>query len=395
MVNFYTNTEYGDTMERTFVGRVELGGLRGLKGGVELGPGLNILLGPNTSGKTSILESISFSIVPNLSDVREGFSKLLVMEASRGSEKHALDSIVCGKDALPCSYLISGSGEEEGYQSKRLCTKIYKKERVESRGIVLSGAVDVLLNPLARKGCVLTISLGAESLGFGISSPSPTPDLCFKEELSLGMVTSGVLPYNHIDSLIGRLKREKPGLLEDFSIRLDGAEYKVDLGSDPWNQMVALVSENSGVPIAFYSIGRGLQRAFQILLLSHVSNILLVDEIESSMHPQLLSQVAVGLAEASRQRQVIVTSQSLEAATMLALAILGEKEPTGDRERLSSALDKHCGSDGSGHPELDERISLVITRRLGSEVKSLTLHGCDALTQIAGSRDARLSYRIL
>ena len=44
------------------VEKLKVSGFRGLEGEVSFGPGLNLIMGPNNSGKTTLLEAIMFSL---------------------------------------------------------------------------------------------------------------------------------------------------------------------------------------------------------------------------------------------------------------------------------------------------------------------------------------------
>ena len=361
-----------------YVENVILGGIRGLKGKISLGLGLNIILGPNNSGKTTLLEALAFSLIPNLGDVIESMSKLLIIVASRGSERHALESLVSETPGEPCSTLNIGGN------AKEICSKVEKSIRIESHGISLQSVVNLTIRSKYRN-CFINIHLRKDSLSLGVEGKE-----CFKEEkLRLGVLTGGLLPYNQFDVYIGNMKQKDPDTLEKMVIELSDASYRVDLGSDPWNEMVALIREAGRKPVVFYSIGRGLQRAFQLLVLSKLSDMVIIDEVESAMHPELLREVASNLARIARDKQIIATTHSAEVAVMLASAVLDPDNPTGDRDKLASIAQEYC----SRNP--NPPLNLVILRRKGSTISSMTLKGCDAVLHIAGTTDPRLSYRFI
>ena len=190
---------------------------------------------------------------------------------------------------------------------------------------------------------------------------------------------------------LGLLKAKEPEALEKLRVTIAGSEYTVDVGSDIWGRAVALVSEvRNGRRVftaLFYGIGRGLQRALQMKLPAMTSDILLIDEIENSLHPELAGEVAASLAQSVGEgKQIIATTQSLEMATMLASAAL-DGEVTSDRDEL---LERLVGCHETRMP-----LSLVVLNREGREVRSLILEGCEAARHIAGMRDPRLSYRLL
>jgi len=368
-------------IDHVYIKQVTIGGIRGLQGTIPFSPGLNIVLGPNNSGKTSLLEALTLSLVPNLGDVRESISKLLTLEASRGSEKHALESLTTDTPAEPCSLIYI-----PGRETVNSCSRIEKTSRIESKGISLETVVELKIKSKTRN-CQITLNLGKTSMQLGVAGPD-----CMKKTIRLGILTSGILPYNQFDTFIGYLKQREPDEIEELTITLEGRKYTVDLGTDPWNEMVALIREESTTPTNFYSIGKGLQRAFQILVLSKVSDIIAVDEVESAMHPELLRKIAVSLAEITRGKQAIAITQSMEATTMMASAIVNPEKTTGDREELREIIGEYCLEED---PDIRNRISLTVLDKHENTINSIHLKGCDALTHIAGSKDPRLSYRYL
>ncbi len=375
-------------MDSIYVSKVNFGLFRGLQGSVRLTEGLNIILGRNNSGKTTLLEAIAAVFLANLSDVREDISKFLVQMASRGSERHALWSIVPeGIDMVrPCVVLERSYVQE----SNIYCTKIKNIIRYESAGIRIEPVVEVHLESEARE-CSIRFNLSKRGLSISAKG-NCTKTTQLKEGMkSLGVITSGVLPYNLLDSLIGLLKRESPGEIENMFIRLGEEIYSIDLAADPWNEMVAITSvrindERKAIP--FYAIGRGLQRVFQMLTLAGLSDILLIDEIESAMHPNLLRELALRLAELSQDGiQIITTTQSLEAAVMLASATL-DKKVVSTQDELLEKVEDAC-------QKAKPRIGLIILETIDNKVKSLLYRGCDAIKHIATTIDPRLSYVLL
>ena len=364
---------------------VSLQGFRALNGDIELGARLNIVVGPNTSGKTSLLEAALTSLVLNYTDIRLTNYYLLIMNASRGSEKHSLASMAPREGSSVRACTVMG-GEEA-------CIRITKKGRQESRGHQIVPVIEVSIEA-EKRHCKLEYIMGPGDLHIKAEGKE-----CFSNEIDVGLLTPGVMPYNFFDRLLARLKREQ-GSLDAFTIELAGRRFRVDLAGDDWDEMAAYVVEEGGQGkpemVVFYSVGRGLQRGLQYLLQLSTADIVLVDEIESAMHPELLEVVAAKTAEAVKNgKQVVVTTQSLEAARMLAAALVtSDTQAWRSPPRLLEET-RHTCTDPEAEENLEHLLALIVTDRQGSNIRSLRLTGCSALSHIAGSRDIRLSYTLI
>jgi hypothetical protein len=176
--------------------------------------------------------------------------------------------------------------------------------------------------------------------------------------------------------------------------------FRVDVASDDWGMLSAYLSEEGekGHPstVSFYSVGRGLQRALLLRLQLGFSDLMLVDEIESAMHPELLEQVASWIAEAVLGgKEIVVTTQSLEAARFLAAAVSGvERSSWRSLSLLRSILSEKCENEKFDE-EIRDKLSLVILRNRDGVLNSIKLDGCDAVQFILGTEDPRMSYVIV
>lgn len=375
--------------DKYFVSHIQLQGFRGIDGVVELGRGLNILIGPNSSGKTTVAEALAHTIILNYTDIRRTNTLLMVIHAARGSERHSFASIF-PRDKMTTEACIKDS------RGGQACVKASRSMRMESRMITLSPVVDISLEA-SRRECKLTYSI----LESGINISAKGAD-CFKETgVELGYVTPGLLPYNFFDTLAGAIKRDRPDLLEKITLSLWDKRFRVEVAADDWDRLAAYVVEekgDNGKMVSFYSIGRGLQRALLLLLLLQTSQVVIVDEIESAMHPELLAHVAMEIRRAvDVGKQVITTTQSLEAARFMAASMLIDTGNTKLLRRpgeLASLVQEKCGETGDAEA-MTGKLNLIITDIENNKLNTMTLKGCDAASYILGTEDVRLSYTLL
>ncbi|MCE4625790.1 MAG: AAA family ATPase [Desulfurococcales archaeon] len=364
-------------MSANHVVSVNLGGVRGLEGEVRFSNGLNIILGPNNSGKTSILEALMISYIMNFENVGVGLQKIMVQQAARGSMKHALADIVGDKQAKPCITLND---------KRRVCVSLSKEYKLVPGVSGLGEAVTLVFR--SDSSCNVKIDISKTGIKVDIKGK------CNEKPQSLGYLPTGILPYNFFDTLIGYIKRTDPGKLEDIVLELGNDKYIVDLGIDPWQEAVVIMRKyGNGKPLTFYSIGRGVQRAFIIMTLLNLFDISLIDEVESAMHPELLRYLGSYIAKRLKgDKQIIITSQSLEASTILASSILDPSDPTANRSILLERAREKCIEK---HETYDNIFSIIIITRKDNKIKSLVKKGCDAIIYLAGTRDPRLSYRLM
>ncbi|UXD22594.1 hypothetical protein IPA_06550 [Ignicoccus pacificus DSM 13166] len=351
----------------------EFRNFRGLQGTVRFGKGLNLILGPNSAGKTTLLEAVAFSLIPHLSEVAEFADFLMMMEASRGSVRHSFSSMISGEDAEACLKMNTLS------DAKKICINLTKKEYLisipgEYEGVMKR--VEVIVE--SSNGNSIQFIFDKRGYGFRVKHS--------KRGLSGGIavIPSGVLPYNRTEARIGTLKRKNPDILQKFIISIGDKKYSIDLATDEWDEALVMVVEKDKL-YPFYSIGKGLQRAFQIMIFGALYDLLLIDEIESSMHPELLAHISLYITELAKERQIIVTTQSLEASMFLASAALGLK-PTTDREHILEKLEETAE---------EPLFNLIIIDTYDGRMKSATLSGKSAIRKLVGMDDVRLSYKFL
>ncbi len=356
---------------------VEMDGFRGLRGSVELGPGLNVIIGPNCSGKTSLLEALAYLATLAHSNLREAHALLALLHAARGSLQHSLSAIVRGDRGV-----VRGVFTKDKRGSEEVELRIEKRITYEAIGTQINPVVAVSMT-VEPRGCRLEYRLGPVSMALRFT------DECIEGALNIGIVTPGVYPYNMFDEFVGRAKREESSVWRVLSqgIELDGVRYRVDVAADEWGRLAAYVLED-GEMVPFYSVGRGLQRALVMLAMLEYAELVLIDEVESAMHPELLAQVAERVAHAARRgKQILVTTQSLEAARFLAAAMLGA--PREEWRRPETLLARLAES------EPVEAFSVIILSRRGGELNTVKLEGAEAIEEVIRGEDVRMLYTLV
>ncbi len=358
------------------ISRIALHGYRGLSGEIRLAPGLNILLGPNASGKTSIIEAGFIASVMNYADLRLANSLVLVLHASRGSLGHSMASQAPGGEARVC---VEADGSEA-------CTRVRVSSRLESRGVKLQSVVSIEYSS-ERRVCRLVYEVYDPAGAVAVRLEGGE---CTRGEASVGLLTPGVIPYNYIDAILGELKAREPRRLDEFAISAGGVTYRLDVASDEWGGVAVYAVEDGGRPVVFYSLARGIQRALQLLVQLRLSSVVFVDELEAAMHPELLETVAGLIAgHVEEGRQVILATHSLEAVYMLVAALLGDVKAWRKPEKLHEMLEE------AEEERLERLYAIHILGREGGEVRVTTLRGKSGVAYTLGVRDPRLSYRVV
>ena len=357
-------------------------GFRGLEGCIELGPRLNIVAGPNCSGKTAVIEALAYLLALSYSNLRESHGYLALLHAARGSPHHSIASLVQDVGSVRGSVVAEG-GEE--------LTEIVLRKTIsyEAVGPTIRPVVEVRIESRPR-GCEIVYHLSSDGrINLGMH-----PKCIEESKLSVGLVTPGIYPYDFFDQLVGRAKRNRDRVWQTLSegVRIDSDVYTADVASDDWGRLTAYVMER-GQPVTFYAVGRGLQRALIMLAAIEYSDVVMIDEIESAMHPELLAAMAERVAEAVREsKQIIVTTQSLEAARFLAAAIIGvPRSDWRQPAKLIEALERVCSEE---HASESLGISLISLRRSQNRIESITLHDCHALREIIAGEDIRPLYTL-
>ncbi len=371
-------------MVKLWLKKIEFHGFRGLSGSVELCRGLNIIVGPNCSGKTALIEAIAYLLALNYSDLREAHGYLALLHAARGSHQHSMASIVMEQT------IIKGIVLENGVE-REVRVEMSKNILYESIGPSIKPRVIINIRSFPRD-CRLTYYIEVDGMRVGFAGE------CGKGATSrIAVITPGIYPYDFFDQLVGKAKRQHDVVWDSLSkgVNINGKQYTVDVASDEWGRITAYVKEDDTL-VNFYAAGRGLQRALIMKTALASSDIILVDEVESAMHPELLMEIASSIAIAVENgKQVIVTTQSHEATRFLVAALLSiDRKLWRIPYKITEYVNKVC-SNPEYAKKLTETIAVISLNRVKDTIRSITITGCEACEEIVVSEDVRLLYTLV
>lgn len=270
---------------------ISIGNFRGLKLNVNLGR-INAIIGRNGTGKTSFLEALFFSSL-FLSDYSESDISSLMIYAfnSRG-------------DMISAFLSLTDSEVELGLHGGERIKLSFRRKEKEKIDIYL------LKDESKKDEKIASISLSSGILAKEtISVPIRVPEV---KLIKRHKIMEHFLPvylsvyfdfYDYPERIIGSAK--KKGVKSDFEILPDEMGlYKVHY-----------VKENETKPA--YVIGRGLLKKELIIDSLTYSNLLLIDEIENSLHPDLLLEIFNVMKDKGKNSQIVFTTHSNEVIKMM------------------------------------------------------------------------------
>lgn len=272
---------------------------------VELRP-LNIVVGGNATGKSNFLEIFRF----------------VGARAVYGMEDAV--SLHGGMEFLP----NLGSGASDSVELELACDKIRTRRRMFGLGFVYSvvlkregtgagfGAEEKILRGLRGRSPALRDMMlrhqfsGIKSFDLDPRLPKKAVPISGRAELepdgsNLAIVLRAILQDEESRATFVRLLQDALPFVEDL---------KVERFADK-SLLIALkegFSERTYLPAAFLSDGTLHLIALIVALYFDKSEVTIIEEPERNIHPHLISKVAAMLKDASRQKQVIVTTHNPE-----------------------------------------------------------------------------------
>lgn len=299
--------------------RVVLRNFRGIvEGELRLSP-LTILVGPNNSGKTTVLEALL--LAHGFRDVFGGYTLAKILsEIHKSIESEGLDHLIhkygaSGRalvtyyvDGSPKSIIISVSADGRSLLFQYIEGTVDFEAIKEGRGAV-SGALQIA-------------TINRFSGGGGFKAKKLLVDALMVRYEFLDAMQSYL--YHSWAEVVGK---GISGRVAEWLSRVVGEDY-IDLTAEPFGERPALYlyrSDRFRVRVSDVGDGVRLLAVARMMVEYLEPNLILWDDVESHMNPRALTLLASWLADlAESGKQVVVTTHSLEALEVVAEAA-GEK----------------------------------------------------------------------
>lgn len=313
---------------------VQIEDLRGVRaGGVEGLAPISILVGPNNSGKSTVLEAIA---AVGLGANPDEIARLLIRRGgppldalSRILSQGAKQATITTHDNQDASWTTSFSLDKN--------RDLNHEAALRSEGLI--DAVSRFNVTLASKDGILKSAMAYVDATGKVSSwfgPFGSDDILFQTQFVdvEAVRASGALEeaYTRIDQtgqlgkVVKSLGRSMPGLT-DLRILKVGTDFVLHTFFD------------SGSPVPAYLAGDGFKRFLEVAAaaVSTTKGVVLLEEPESFQHPRYLQELATLLHLAAREgTQIILSTHSIELIDLLLHAPEAEKQayPAVHRMRL-------------------------------------------------------------
>ncbi|MEY8338823.1 AAA family ATPase [Lachnospiraceae bacterium 62-35] len=243
---------------------------------------INIFVGPNNCGKTSILEAV---ILSGLFDDVDLLVDTLISRYHGFSPEHFESLFSVGHEPVIC--LKSRMSNTDKVLHTHL---MYKKEQIISKDETASRSTVFELrflygydgiNEEKQDKFFVRFEEGEDGFKAGMGkSPNNILDLHIPcKFVSFSRFDSSARLINDIDKILDRnLRQELINILKIFDDKINNFEI---VGKD---RTIKLFKENQAVPLTLYDYGNGMYKAFFIAASALLSKdgILLVDEIEAA-----------------------------------------------------------------------------------------------------------------
>lgn len=283
---------------------------------------VNIFVGPNNCGKTSVLEAISLGIPFNINNSKNLLDVLI-------SRYHGVN-FDAFKSIFPLKTKI-----KDGIS---ICLTL-NEAKEELIGTLITSEENIGIDKLGRSNSKFSLDFTYTYVKDIKNNNEKKQDLLRLELKENGNMYSvdwkkqrdnqieTVIPYNYlsfsrfdiaerllenVDILLG--KNQRKDLIEALRIFDDSIENFEVIGKE---RMIKLFSTKFDRPLSLYDYGNGMYKAFFIITAALLSRngVLLVDEIEAGIHTGALSNFISKLLSVCKLNdvQLFMTTHSLEA----------------------------------------------------------------------------------
>ena len=301
-----------------------IGAFRGLRDVALEGLGrVNLLVGPNNTGKTSVLEALAIHCRPR--SVRTWLSVAGNREGREWTPPENIEWLFPRK--LPSPSLDAIEINSSGVFSSATSVAYQEVSKIERRDLVNDDGETIDTYDEEVRGANLAVTVGVAGekrerfelslwwdqirhdppkngpIGEAIETTMITPVSHRIERLQLKRLTEGTLEG---------VKREALGLLNEIDPTIAG----VDILTPDGTRSAILVERQDGVRLPLSAFGDGLRRALLMAFTVPTvpGGLLLVDELESSLHVSALGTMFRWLVGACKKFNVqLFTTHSLDA----------------------------------------------------------------------------------
>jgi len=323
---------------------------------------VNIIVGGNNSGKTSVLEAIQLLCNPNRYDlIRLAKQRENYRSALRGMG--TLDSFLYLFDAKEKDYSLSIAGEIHGNLNQIDVTGELVEQLVDLREleekypfVIDSQTVESQEEVITFIGC-LESSLSKSKVNFDINKYSRLIGNSTRFKI---VKTAFVRVVEHIiHDPVSNLVRDN--LIRESAVEMlrifDDTVTDIRYVKEDKSYFV-MISINDGREIPLSAYGDGMKKALTILnaMMRAESGVVLIDEFETALHTSAMRQVFKFMLEISKRLniQLFLTTHNIEALDKL---LESAKESINDVRviRLRKKEDKTFVSVIEGQEALEER----------------------------------------
>lgn len=289
---------------------------------------VNILVGDNNAGKTSVLEAVRFLCAPNQYNLVQIARQREIYNS--GMESSLLDSVKClfdMKQRISNNYELSVSGVIYGKRTETIVKGVVEQQFIDLQELPYKQPLLRELEEAPEE--VIEVFLGTihnrieeneEREEFEIYKYSRACMDCSKNTALLPCKTVLKVDYvidDGFHSLIGTSETKNSAvklLRKGFDDKIVDLRIVADEDTSRFTPMVE-VESGEYIPLSLY--GGGMKKALTMLnaIVNTRHGVVLIDEFETALHISAMARVFSFIMEAARKLEVqlFLTTHSLEA----------------------------------------------------------------------------------